>query len=226
MQINQSVLYGLDNQHFVDCLSHRLERQTAAAFLLMQQAAKADNIDLQICSAFRDFDRQQFIWNNKVNGKRPVLNRDSVAVDITLLTPNELIEHILIWSAIPGMSRHHWGTDIDIFDGNMITKQDLQLISAEYQQGGPCYKLSRWLDKHAQEFGFYLPFQAGLSGVSPEAWHLSYYPVADKYTQSFDSTALKRVLASSSVNLKEYILPQLDALIAEYVYRVAPSPAS
>ena len=224
MQINQSILYGLDSQHLVDCLGYRLQQQTANAFIAMQSAAKADGIDLQICSAYRDFDRQLLIWNNKVSGNRPVLDQNSVPVDIRFLTANELIDYILLWSAIPGMSRHHWGTDIDVFDANKINKQELQLVSTEYQADGPCFKLSQWLAQHAQQFGFYLPFQQGLSGVSPEPWHLSYYPVATHYIKQFNPAELAAVLTASDVSLKQHILAQLDELVAEYVYRVAPAP--
>ncbi|MEZ9596813.1 M15 family metallopeptidase [Shewanella sp. 10N.261.52.F9] len=226
MPINNSHLYGLDEQHLVDYLGHQLEANTAVAFASLQQAALADEIDLQICSGFRNFDRQMLIWNAKATGKRAVLDNNSKPLTIEKLTSKELIDAILIWSAIPGLSRHHWGTDIDVFDGNMISKQNLQLVSEEYALGGPCFKLSQWLDGNAQKYGFYRPFQPGLSGVSPEAWHLSYFPIAETYLRDFDINAVSDILKSSTVKLREPILAQIDKLTAEYVYRVAPVPKS
>ncbi|GIU48111.1 peptidase M15 [Shewanella sairae] len=224
MSVIQKQLYGLDDQHLVDCLGHQLEEHTAAAFLTMQQAALLDGIDLQICSGFRHFERQMRIWNAKASGERAVLNRQSKAITIDNLSSDELIETILIWSAIPGMSRHHWGTDIDVFDGNKINKQDLQLISQEYEQDGPCFELSQWLNCNAEKHGFYRPFQQGLSGVSPEAWHLSYFPVAEHLMNAYDVSHVCDILNASSVCLKSAIVAQIDTLVAEYVYRVAPVP--
>ena len=36
------------------------------------------------------------------------------------LAPDALIETILLWSALPGGSRHHWGTDVDVFDAAAV----------------------------------------------------------------------------------------------------------
>lgn len=224
MQITRPYLYGLDNQGLIDCKGHRLEANTAAAFLTMQRAAAYDGIDLQICSAYRDFDKQLTIWNAKASGKRVLLNQESEPVSIAQLSSNELVNLILVWSAIPGTSRHHWGTDIDIFDGKRIAQEDLRLISKEYQANGPCFKLNQWLNKHAQKYGFYRPYQPALSGVSPEPWHISYFPISNGYLDAYDFKSIKVVLESSAILQKDTILAQLESLINEYVKRVAPAP--
>nr|WP_269154440.1 M15 family metallopeptidase [Shewanella schlegeliana] len=203
-----------------------METNTAAAFLTMQRAAVSDGIDLQICSGYRNFEKQLSIWNAKASGKRVLLNRESQPVSIESLSSNQLINLILIWSAIPGMSRHHWGTDIDIFDANKISREQLRLIPSEYQVNGPCFELNQWLNKHAQDYGFYRPYQPQLSGVSPEPWHLSYFPISAAYLEAYDLQSVKSVLASSDILEKETILAQLESLINEYVIRVAPIPNS
>ncbi|MGS0674293.1 M15 family metallopeptidase [Shewanella sp. 125m-1] len=224
MQVTQPSLYGLEDQHLVECLGHLLEVNTAAAFLTMQQAALTAGIDIQICSGHRNFDRQLGIWNAKASGRRAVLDKSSMPVSIEHLSSNELIDTILLWSAIPGMSRHHWGTDIDIFDANGIEKPKLQLVPTEYQQGGPCFHLSQWLHSHADKFGFYLPYQQGLSGVSPEPWHLSYFPMSKDYINTYDIDAVKAILASCDILHKDTILERIVPLVNEYVLRVAPIP--
>ncbi|MGS0681998.1 M15 family metallopeptidase [Shewanella sp. 125m-7] len=209
----------------MECLGQLLELNTAAAFLKMQRAALTEGIDIQLCSGYRDFDKQLSIWNAKASGKRAVLDKHSKAVSIDQLSSNQLIDTLLIWSAIPGMSRHHWGTDIDIFDGNKIERSQLRLVSDEYQQGGPCFTLSQWLHCHAEKYGFYLPFQQGLSGVSPEPWHLSYFPISKDYIKTYEIDSVKAILSSSAILYKDTILERLDALVNEYVLRVAPVPA-
>ncbi|WOT03707.1 M15 family metallopeptidase [Shewanella youngdeokensis] len=224
MPIVSPHLYGLSSSHLVDYTGHLLEQQTAMAFEKMRIAAKVDGIDIAICSAYRSFERQQSIWNAKANGKRVILDKHSQPIDISTKTATEIIDLILIWSALPGTSRHHWGTDIDIFDAKQISKQELQLISPEYQQNGPCFALSQWLATNAQLFGFYLPFQTGFSGVTAEPWHLSYYPVAQGYLDNFNVESLREVLDKSAVVNKASILPKLISLTQEYVYRIAPIP--
>ncbi|QQX82269.1 M15 family metallopeptidase [Shewanella sp. KX20019] len=224
MPIAAPHLYGLSGAHLVEYSSYFLEQQTATAFEKMRVAAAQENIAIEICSAFRDFERQQLIWNAKASGTRALLNKDSQPVGINGKTAVQIVELILLWSALPGTSRHHWGTDIDIFDSNKISKRDLQLIPPEYQVDGPCYELSLWLAKNAQRFGFYFPFQQGLSGVSAEPWHLSYYPVSKHYLDAFDVDTLSEILQGSAVLHKEQVLLRLKELAQEYVFRVAPTP--
>ncbi len=203
---------------------HRLERRTRDAFIEMARAADCYGVTLTLCSGYRDFNRQVKIWNTKASGKRPVLDLNSRAVNLEGKSPNEIIDLILLWSALPGTSRHHWGTDIDVFDATGIKQDDLQLQSAEYSPGGPCAKLYLWLVEHAADFGFYFPYQLGLSGVSPEPWHLSYYPVSNKILNCFDIECLKQTLTDSDIIFKDEILIRLPILIQEYVFKVAPPP--
>lgn len=202
-----------------------LEAETAKAFLEMQAAAEQDGIALAICSGYRSFERQLAIWNAKASGKRPLLDKDSLPVgDIGALSDDELVALILLWSALPGASRHHWGTDVDLFDSAQISKHALKLVNAEYQPQGPCYKLDLWLDERAPDFGFYRPFQAGLSGVSPERWHLSFLPKAKGFLVQFDSERLRQILDHSDITLKQSLLRRLPDLVETYVRRIAPYP--
>lgn len=61
------------------------------------------------------------------------------------------------YSTIPGTSRHHWGTDIDIIDANQPYKGD-PLESDKFHGDGPFCALKEWMDLHANTFGFYLVY--------------------------------------------------------------------
>ena len=217
-------LYGLGDHHLVSIGQYLLEQRTATAFKQLQVAASMAGFDVQICSAYRPFDRQLNIWNAKANGQRPLLDNTSTPVVFHSLSPQQLIDTILIWSALPGASRHHWGTDLDVYDANGISQQSLQLVTAEYTNDGPCAPLHRWLKLHAGEFGFYFPYQANLSGVSPEPWHMSYYPVANELLVEFSALELAKVLSAAEISLKLPLLERLTELVDHYVFLVAPSP--
>jgi LAS superfamily LD-carboxypeptidase LdcB len=218
-------LFGLDESALVPCQTARLEKDTAVAFMAMADAAKADGIELAICSGFRSFSQQLAIWNAKAGGKRVLLDRQSQPVDIQGLDDDKLIDIILLWSALPGTSRHHWGTDLDLYDASAISRDALRLVEAEYAAEGPCGKLHAWLERHGAQFGFFFPYRVGLSGVSPEPWHLSYAPAAAPKLAQFENnrTELRRLIDHSDMRLKFAVLSRLDALVADYVLRIAPS---
>lgn len=199
----------------------KLESQTALAFQAMADSAAKDGIKLAICSAYRPFDRQLAIWNAKASGKRVVLDINEQPVDITPLSESELVDLILLWSALPGASRHHWGTDIDVFDAEKIEVKSLRLVEAEYRDGGPCAQLHQWLVANAKDFGFYFPFQRGQSAVSAEPWHIIYFPVSQILLPQFEVQALTQIIAHSDMLLKDAVLARLPELVAEYVHRIA-----
>ncbi|QDF68510.1 M15 family metallopeptidase [Shewanella sp. SNU WT4] len=208
------------------CFGVQLSKACAQAFSTMKTSAASDGIDLMPCSGYRSFERQLTIWNNKARGLRPLLDANEQPLNYCDLTDDELVDTILLWSALPGASRHHWGCDVDVYDAATLDVKQLQLVQSEYNAGGPCAKLSEWLAQHAHEFGFFLPFQQGLSGVSPEPWHISYAPESTLLLRQFSSHALYQVLSQHDICLKAAILPKLEHIVAHYVRKIAPIPAS
>ena len=78
----------------------------------MKADAARAGIDIGITSSFRDFFAQERIWNMKWRGERPLYDTAGRVREHAALAPRELIEAILCWSALPGASRHHWGTEL------------------------------------------------------------------------------------------------------------------
>ena len=77
---------------------------------------------------------------------------------------------------MPGSSRHHWGTDIDI-----------NALENSYFESGRGLKEYEWLKKHAADFGFCQPYSPKgperPEGYNEEKWHWSYLPLARPLTQ-------------------------------------------
>ena len=115
MLIPHKVLLGLSQEHLKPFEKGLLEGNTLAAFMRMQKAAKRDGIHITPCSTFRGFHAQQAIWDQKAQGRRPLLDRHNQIVSIQDKTDDELIDLILLWSALPGTSRHHWFVDRCLF---------------------------------------------------------------------------------------------------------------
>jgi LAS superfamily LD-carboxypeptidase LdcB len=220
-------LTGRARDHVTELKDPRcaLHNEVVAPFLAMRAAAAADGIDLVAFSSFRDFDRQLAIWNGKFRGERPMQDRAGVALDALALTPAERVQAILWWSALPGASRHHWGTDIDVADARVLTAgHRLQVVPAEYAPGGPFAHLTTWLDAHMHAFGFFRPYATDRGGVSPEPWHLSYAPVAQHALAALTPQRLRDVLAAADIEGKEAVLEALPGNFAKYVAAIDAPP--
>ena len=151
---------GLSSSHLVELQNHRLHRDIVNDFLALQQGAKEAGIDLTIASSFRDFHRQSAIWNAKFQGLRPVYTLEQQTVDLESLSDTEKCHAIMLYSALPGASRHHFGTDLDIYDTRPIDDDyQLQLTPDEYSPTGPFAKLAAWLDDNLEKYGFYRPYK-------------------------------------------------------------------
>src|SRR6202167_555668 len=157
-----------------------LHPDAAAAFMDLRAAATQSDIDLVAASTFRDFEHQLLIWNDKFHGRRPLLDRHGSILDRSAMTEDELVGAILLWSALPGASRHHWGTDIDLIDRAALPPgQRPQLLAQEYSPAGVFARLGAWLPRHCEQHGFYLPYDRDRGGVQPEPWHVSFAPVSN-----------------------------------------------
>lgn len=219
-----AVLTGKTRIHLVplpNALSnqHALHPEAATAFLSLQQAAKHAGFNLQAASSFRDFARQQAIWNAKFHGERKVHDDKGNPLDLSTMSEWQKCEAILRWSAVPGASRHHWGTEIDFFDPDCLpTGQALQLEPWEYQTGGYFQKLTNWLLANAENHGFYFPFmdrEDKKIGVEP--WHLSYFPLAEHYERAFSPEILQQAWQGEEIAGKTCLNAHLAVLFEDYI---------
>lgn len=219
----EKILTGKTDQH-IHWLTDNLgiHQEMVNAYEDMQTAAKAKNIELKIASGFRDFSRQLTIWNNKFNGKSTVKDEEGNIIDLSLLSDNEKIHAIMLFSALPGASRHHWGCDIDVYAPNLLKEeQTLKLEPWEYQKNGPFSPLTIWLAKNAAKFGFYFPYDKFRGGVAAEPWHLSYHPIASQYQQLHNISLLENIITESDILGKDQLLQLLPELYQRYISNVA-----
>jgi len=205
--LNALELTGQARTHIVDlpeppCLLHA---HVLTAFLGLRRSAAADGMDLAAQSSFRDFQRQLAIWNGKFAGARPMNDVAGRRIDAAALTPAERVDAILLWSALPGASRHHWGTDIDLIDRNAAA---------------PGYQV--WLEANAARFGFFRPYQGVRSGVQPEPWHYSFAPVAENARRDLTPEILRAAIEAAPLLGKELVLARLEELHQRYVARIDP----
>jgi LAS superfamily LD-carboxypeptidase LdcB len=202
-----------------------LHPQAAAALRAMRAAAAHDGIDLQAVSGFRDFGRQLAIWNGKFRGTRALLDEAGRPLRAADLDEAGRVAAILVWTALPGASRHHWGSDCDVIDRAALERSAaVELLAADYAPGGRYARLSRWLDAHAHEYGFFRPYERDRGGVQPEPWHISFAPVAGPALAALDVQMLRTALAGAALDGRASVEARLAELYDRYVAAVAPVP--
>ena len=146
-------------------------------------------------------------------------------VAILELPAREQMHAILRYSAIPGSSRHHWGTDLDVYDAAaMAPGYSLQLSPGEVASGGVFDPLHCWLDERmaaGQSHGFYRPYAADRGGVAPERWHLSYAPLSASCALQLSGDLLRSCWdwteADEPLLLRDVIESDLQQIMARYV---------
>jgi LAS superfamily LD-carboxypeptidase LdcB len=220
-------LTGRTRSHVVDLGDPRctLHREVAGPYLALRASAATAGIDLVPVSSFRDFQRQLLIWNGKCRGERELLDRDGQRLDPAALDQDALVSAILLWSALPGASRHHWGTDMDVIDAAAIEKDGLpRLEPAEYAPGGSFSRLNDWLDENAARFGFYRPYSVDRGGVHPEPWHLSYAPLAQQALDAYSIKVLEDALAAEGIDALDAVRRRLPEIVERYVMNVEAPP--
>lgn len=142
-----------------------LKKEVYSSFENMHNQAQKDGIRLIIISGTRNFYEQKSIWERKWNKHKN-------------LEPLERAKKILEYSSMPSSSRHHWGTDLDINN-----------LNNSYFESGTGKKEYDWLQKNANNFGFFQVYSSkdnGRTGYNEEKWHWSYLPLASSYLNYYN----------------------------------------
>lgn len=220
ISINQ--LLGVDSSQIdFESLEAPLHRKVVPAFVELQCLAKHAGFDLAIASSYRDFFRQRSIWDAKLEGGRPVFDSQGERLIIDGLSPWQRIESVLRWSALPGASRHHWGTDIDIYDRAAVPcGYQVQLSNEEVMTGGPFAPMHDWLDsllRDSPELGFFRPYDKDRGGVAPERWHLSYAPVAVYYQQKLKVDDLLCLYSEYEISHRKVVMEYMETIFKRFI---------
>lgn len=220
-KITFNILTGRDDSHLVDYCPFKLDEKTLSSYLKLKEDLSADSIDLDIISAYRGFDRQLAIWNEKAEGKRDLYSKDQVLLDYNSLSDEQIFDAILNWSAIPGASRHHWGSDIDVFDSNVKSKAQTDLNNTEYSTDFKDLTLA--LDSKINSnkaYSFFRPYSLDRGGVAKELWHLSHKDSSDKFFSEYTFEVFKKNIEQSDMLLKNLVLRDAEVIYKNYILNI------
>ena len=126
-----------------------MRSEAADHFHEMVEAARAEDIDFVMTTAYRSYSFQSVLWENAIQryGSEDAANT---------------------FVAKPGQSEHQSGLAVDVSSA----ENDYQL-----NQDFANTEAGRWIAAHAAEYGFILRYPADktdITGYSYEPWHLRY----------------------------------------------------
>ena len=218
--MNRELLLGLDDNAvtYSDLFKVKLHPLVIRPLENLYLSAFSAGFQLAVASGYRNFARQLHIWNQKAIGLRPVLDDQGAPLDVSQLTDDKKMFSILRWSALPGTSRHHWGTDFDVYDLSRISVDyQVQLTLDETEGDGPFADFHDWLSQALSSTAFFRPYASDRGGVAPEPWHLSYKPLADVYSEHYSIDLLREQVLLTDIQLKSSILNNLDEIYERFI---------
>ena len=192
--------------------SYSLTRAAATAFEQMKAQALQDGISLEVVSSYRSFADQLRIWNRKYEKFKQ-----------EGLQGRAIIDAITEYSTLPGTSRHHWGTEVDLIDAAPPKEGDV-LLTEKFYAGGPYEKLRLWLEENAHAFGFIKPYTSdpNRKGFAYEPWHYSYAPESIPFLKAFLKIPLEKFGSHAELRGQQYLnLNYLQTYLNNYVLGIA-----
>ena len=122
----------------------------------MMDACRAAGLDPKICSSYRTQDKQQELYENKIQR----LMDEGYSYDRAVEEAGTVV-------AVPGTSEHQTGLALDIVDASY------QILDEEQENT----QVQQWLMEHSWEYGFVLRYPSGkseITGIIYEPWHYRY----------------------------------------------------
>ena len=143
------VLEGIGDDQQVDV-------RCAADLLRMLDDCRAAGCKPIVCSSYRTYEMQEFLYNNKIQR----LRNEGVG---WLEAPAVAAQSV----AIPGTSEHQLGLAVDVID------EDYQLLTRWQEYTAT----QQWLMANCHKYGFILRYPNGttnITGIIYEPWHYRY----------------------------------------------------
>lgn len=142
----------------------------------MLAAAKAEGLNILVCSAYRSVEKQIQVFNSSVQERlNSGMNYWKAYEDTSLSV------------AIPGKSEHGMGLSVDLISNKYTELDEKQAETPE----------AKWLEKNCYKYGFilrYPPSKTAETGIIYEPWHYRYVGKKDAKKIMEADTTLERYL--------------------------------
>ena len=190
-----------------------MQEEVYKAYEQMRKAAAKAGIDIKAVSAHRRYHRQREIWNAKYS---TLISQG--------LSAKDAIEEIITYSTLPGTSRHHWGTDIDIIDNANPQSGDV-LLAEKFYNDGPSSALRSWMNRNAADYGFLevYTYHPNRKGFAHEPWHYTYHALSKSYLKTLTNHAIAEIAKDEKLLGREFLDADFfTSYIAEHLLDINP----
>ena len=147
---------GYEPQLFTLSDGQQIDRLCYDDLMRMLDDCRAAGNSPYICSAYRTWDKQQALFDNKIQR----LENEGMDADTARVEAAKVV-------AVPGTSEHQLGLALDIIDTGYTNLDEGQEDTATQQ----------WLMAHCWDYGFILRYPNGttdITGIIYEPWHYRY----------------------------------------------------
>ena len=190
-----------------------MQREVYESYERMRQAAAKEGIDIKVVSAHRSYNRQREIWNAKYK-----------TLTLQGLPAKDAIQEIITYSTLPGTSRHHWGTDIDIIDNANPQSGDV-LLAEKFYGDGPSSALRSWMNQNAADYGFLEVYtdHPNRKGFAHEPWHYTYHYLSKAYLEILTNHAISEIAKDKQLLGREFLDAEFfKSYTAEHLLDINP----
>ena len=173
---------------------YKLQKKAHQAYLEMNYEAKKSDMNIRVVSSYRSFNHQNLIWTRKFKRYR---SRN--------LSTQNAVQYNIRYTAIPGSSRHHWGTEMDVVDGSIKTSR-YPLNTKNFHGYGIYTSFREWMDSNAHRFGFYQVYTNDHQrrGFKYEPWHYSFAELAKPMLKEYNERDIQNILKQQELLGKQH----------------------
>lgn len=169
------------------------------AYQKLKAKAAQDGWSLVLVSGYRSYWAQVVIWNSRY---------DEIVLADPKATEKERVQGVLEYVDLPGLSRHHWGTELDISEKSL--RGQLFHIAPDLPERVKAFY--GWMEVNAPSFGFCKTYRGGAGAIHDEPWHWSYLPFSCVYQEQFKSITDFKSIKQKMVKGSDYILTHFDEI--------------
>ena len=141
----------------IDANGYQVDARIMTDLEEMFAAAQAAGRNPIICSAFRSWDTQEYLYQNKI---QRVMAEEGLSEEEATVEAGTVV-------AIPGTSEHQIGLALDIVSSEYMNLDEKQMETEDQQ----------WLMENSWKYGFILRYPLGksdITGIIFEPWHYRY----------------------------------------------------
>jgi hypothetical protein len=168
----------------------------------LKEKAAQEGWHLILVSGYRSFKSQARIWNHY----DALYQKTDKQLD-----DKKRVRAIMSLVSVPGLSRHHWGTDLDISESSLRG----QLMNVHPDTPNKVIEFYNWMELNAPQFGFCKVYLGKRGAVRDEPWHWSYFPFSRVYQEQFMSIRDFHKIMNDKVADVEYLMKNFEKIFKQ-----------